>query len=86
MSRTIDRRSLFRAVLVGAAATAAGAVLGAGVAEALPFGGHALDGHGVVTPEAPISKAHVVVVAPRRRRRWVCRWHRGRRVCGWRWY
>jgi hypothetical protein len=22
----------------------------------------------------------------RRRRRWVCRWHRGRRVCGWRWF
>ena len=21
----------------------------------------------------------------RRRRRWVCYWHRGRRVCGWRW-
>lgn len=22
---------------------------------------------------------------PRRRRRWVCWWHRGRRGCGWRW-
>ncbi|MBR0853209.1 hypothetical protein [Bradyrhizobium liaoningense] len=22
---------------------------------------------------------------PRRRRRWVCWWHRGRRHCGWRW-
>ncbi|MCK1392479.1 twin-arginine translocation signal domain-containing protein [Bradyrhizobium sp. 1] len=22
----------------------------------------------------------------RRRRRWVCWWHRGRRVCGWRWF
>jgi len=22
---------------------------------------------------------------PRRRRRWVCWWHRGRRRCGWRW-
>ncbi len=21
---------------------------------------------------------------PRRRRRWVCWWHRGRRICGWR--
>jgi hypothetical protein len=21
---------------------------------------------------------------PRRRRRWACHWHRGRRVCGWR--
>lgn len=23
---------------------------------------------------------------PRRRRRWACWWHRGRRHCGWRWY
>ena len=23
--------------------------------------------------------------SPRRRRRWVCWWHRGRRHCGWRW-
>jgi hypothetical protein len=22
----------------------------------------------------------------RRRRRWACWWHRGRRVCAWRWY
>lgn len=21
-----------------------------------------------------------------RHRRWVCWWHRGRRICGWRWY
>jgi hypothetical protein len=21
----------------------------------------------------------------RRHRRWVCRWHKGRRMCGWRW-
>ncbi len=21
-----------------------------------------------------------------RRRRWVCWWHRGRRICGWRWF
>ena len=35
-------------------------------------------------------KAQVVVVNPsrrrgRRRQRWVCWWHRGRRRCGWRW-
>ena len=35
-------------------------------------------------------KAQVVVVHPsrrrgRRRQRWVCWWHRGRRRCGWRW-
>lgn len=27
----------------------------------------------------------VTQVQWRRRRRWVCRWRRGRRVCGWRW-
>jgi hypothetical protein len=34
-----------------------------------------------------VQRAQVVVVGPRRRRRhrrWVCWWHRGRRVCGWR--
>jgi hypothetical protein len=35
-------------------------------------------------------KAQVVIVNPsrrrgRRRQRWVCGWHRGRRRCGWRW-
>jgi hypothetical protein len=27
----------------------------------------------------------VTQVQWRRRRRWVCWWHRGRRRCGWRW-
>jgi len=27
----------------------------------------------------------VAQVQWRRRRRWVCWWHRGRRRCGWRW-
>jgi hypothetical protein len=40
-----------------------------------------------------VQKAQVVVVAPgrgrrrwhrNRRQRWVCWWHRGRRICGWR--
>lgn len=31
---------------------------------------------------APVEQARVVVVAPRRRR--VCWWRRGRRVCAWR--
>jgi hypothetical protein len=43
-----------------------------------------------IVEQAPgdlIDKAQVVVVAPgrRRRRRRVCWWHRGRRVCDWRW-
>jgi hypothetical protein len=48
----------------------------------------------VLAPEA--TEAQVVVTGPRHRpqwhhrhtrhrpRRWVCWWHRGRRVCGWR--
>jgi hypothetical protein len=33
-----------------------------------------------------VTRAQVVVrPALPRRRRWVCRWHRGRRVFGWRW-
>jgi hypothetical protein len=77
--QTIDRRTLFRGVLVMVAVTAAGAVLGGGAAEAVP-----VSGQGVESPDAPIAKAQVVVVRPRRRR-WVCWWRRGVRVCGWRW-
>jgi hypothetical protein len=73
MEKAIDRRKLIGAV-VGGALTAAGLGL---------------------TAEA--TEAQVVVVGgsrnwrhPRhhhrrhRHRRWVCWWHRGRRVCGWR--
>jgi hypothetical protein len=38
-----------------------------------------------IIPET--ADAVVVVAGPHRRRhrRWRCWWHRGRRVCGWRW-
>lgn len=36
-----------------------------------------------VDDSAPVEKARAVVVVPRRRRR-VCWWRRGRRVCAWR--
>lgn len=77
----LDRRTLFRNLLVTVAATAASSVLGAGATEALP-----LDPHVAPPSDETIHKARVVVVAPRRRRRWACWWHRGRRVCGWRWF
>jgi hypothetical protein len=79
--QTIDRRKLFLGVSLTVAATAAGAVLGARALEAMPLSGHAIE-----SPAAPIAKAQVVVVAPRRRRRWTCWWRRGRRICGWRWF
>jgi hypothetical protein len=77
----LDRRRLFRHLVCAGAAAAAVAVLGSVAAEAMP-----LPAEGVARPDAPIAKAQVVVVAPRRRRRWVCWWRRGRRVCGWRWF
>ena len=79
---TIDRRTLFRNLLVAVAATAAGSVLGAGASEAMP-----LDAQLAAPSDQMIEKAQVVVVRRRRRRRrrWVCWWRRGRRVCGWRW-
>lgn len=75
---TIDRRGLMRGMLFAAAATAGGVTLASSAAHAMPMDPRA----SVPGPEA--EKARVVVVAPRRRRRWVCWWHRGRRVCGWR--
>jgi hypothetical protein len=45
-------------------------------AEAMP----AADLGQAVTPPDLVTQ-----VQWRRRRRWVCWWHRGRRRCGWRW-
>ncbi len=76
----IDRRGLVRGILCGAAA--AGLALTPGATDAMPF-----DNRVAGSPDDLVEKAQVVVVAPRRRprhRRWVCWWHRGRRVCGWR--
>lgn len=89
----IDRRSLLRDILPGAIVTAAGvtAIAGIGlslapqnVAEAAPL---SMDKINAVRAGSPVEKAQVVVVGPRRRRRrWVCWWRRGRRVCGWRYW
>lgn len=78
----LDRRKLIGALLCGAAG-AAGLALIPGAAEAMPFNSRV-----ALNPDDLIEKAQVVVVGPHRRprrRRWVCWWHRGRRVCGWRW-
>lgn len=84
----IDRRALLRDVLPGALVVAAG-ITTVGVsllpkaAEAMPL---ATDKTNALKIGDRAEKAQVVVVGPRRRRgrRWVCWWHRGRRVCGWR--
>jgi hypothetical protein len=88
---SLDRRSLLRGALSGAAvatvAISAGLTLIPDVAEAMPL---AIDKN-LPRPrglEDHVEKAQVVVVGPRRRRRrrWACWWRRGRRVCGWRYW
>ena len=87
----MSRRFLITKALPGAAVAIAG--IGAiawtvtpDVAEAVPLavakGAH-------LRVDDLVEEAQVVVVGPRRRprprhRRWVCWWHRGRRICGWR--
>jgi hypothetical protein len=84
---TIDRRSALReilggAVIVTAAVATAGLALIPEEAEAVPL---AMETSPAGNAPGADDYAQVVVVGPRRRRRWVCWWHRGRRVCGWRW-
>jgi hypothetical protein len=81
----LDRRTLIKNMLPGAVATAAGVtalsyVLNPTVAEALSIPQKKIDaGTGVDF----VQKTQVVVVRRPRRRR-VCWWHRGRRICRWR--
>ncbi len=79
----VDRRNALRRILWGAAIVAGGAVVMPNGADAIAF----VDGGGVEPLEGEnlYTRAQVVVApARRRRRRWVCWWHRGRRICGWR--
>jgi hypothetical protein len=81
---TIDRRSMLMG-LGTAAVAAAGLALMPNAAEAIPLSS-GMAGGVVRTEDDLIAKAQVVMHSGRRRRRrWVCWWHRGRRVCGWRW-
>ena len=71
--KTIDRRKLIGAILCGAGPP--------GALEAMP-----IDAGVAKRLDGFVEEAQAVVVRrPPRRRRWVCWWHRGRRVCGWRW-
>ena len=81
---TIDRRTLLNRMLIGAAGTAIAAASVAAnlnATEAMPL---TLGRSDAIKPESLVEEAQVVVVRPRRRRRWSCRWWRGRRICGWR--
>jgi len=78
-----DRRSLLTGMLRGAAVVTVGIAVmpKAAVSMSLPA-----NLTRAIEAEDLVEKAQVVVVGPRRRRRrWVCWWRRGRRVCGWRW-
>ena len=84
----MNRRAMLTDVLAGAAVAAVGVtVIGwaaaPGVAEAAPISLAKPPG---AESDELLERARVVVVGPgrRRRRRWVCWWRRGRRVCGWR--
>ena len=79
--KKIDRRRLIGQILFGAAA--AGFALAPAAATPMP-----LDERLPGALDDWTEKAQVVVTRPpprRRRRVWRCWWHRGRRVCGWRW-
>ena len=84
----IDRRTLLRTLLPGAVAAAGVATLGLSMmpspADAIPL---TIDKINALKDEKVAEDAQVVIVGPRRRRRrWVCWWRRGRRVCGWRYW
>jgi hypothetical protein len=85
--KEIDRRSVVTGFLCGGVIAAMGLTVMPKAARSLPLGG-AVTG-GIVKPQALVEEARVTVhVHPRRRyrrRHWRCWWHRGRRVCGWRW-
>jgi hypothetical protein len=88
----IDRRSALRGIFCVAVAAGVGASVFSGRAEAVPL---ALEKDLAKIPddlrqEAQASRHHHHHHhhhhrRRRRHRRWVCSWHRGRRVCGWRW-
>jgi hypothetical protein len=94
----IDRRSALRGILCVAAAASLGVTLLPDTAEAMPLAlekdlGGKVDelkheAQAVVVgrpPRRPVVRPPRHRYRRRRGRRWVCWWHRGRRVCGWRW-
>ena len=92
----IDRRSALRGILCVAAAASFGVTFLPDTADAMPL---ALEkelekktpdlrqeAQAGRPPRRPVARPpHHRRHRHRRGRRWVCRWHRGRRVCGWRW-
>jgi hypothetical protein len=83
----IHRRAMLGVILGGAVAAAVGSALAPDRAEAAPLmmNKDLAPGAENLEAESLVEKAVVVVhTRPVRRRRRVCWWHRGRRVCRWR--
>ena len=88
----MSRRTLLANLLPGAIAVAGVATVGLSLlpeeASAMPASGLKPD---QVKPDDLIEKVqwhhphHGGWRRGPRHRRWVCWWHRGRRICGWRW-
>ena len=76
-----DRRNVLRVMLGGAVVATAGLALIPVPAESAPL---AASRNLFAATENPVEEAVVVVRRCRRRRR-VCWWRRGRRICRWRW-
>ncbi len=74
----IDRRKMLRILAGGAAVATAGLALIPDAAESAPI---LMSKSHPATPEVPVERAVVYV---RRRRRKVCWWRGGRRICRWR--
>ncbi len=74
----MDRRKVLTLLLSTATATSAGSALMTGQAQSAPM---IVPKMRPPEPESLVEKALVYV---RRRRRRVCWWHRGHRVCRWR--
>jgi hypothetical protein len=80
----IDRRSMLSFALRTGAVAALSLTAMPIAASATPLAtGTAGTANPESAPESLVEEAQVVVVGPRRRRR-VCRWVNGRRVCVWR--
>ena len=85
--KDIDRRNVLTGILCGAAVGTLGLALVPQTAKSLPLADIKA---GDVKPQDLVEEARATVhVHPRSRHRhhrhWRCWWHRGRRVCGWRW-
>jgi hypothetical protein len=83
----MNRRELIQKMSAGAAVVAVSVTVPPHALEAAPLSaGKTLPPHAIDEFVHEIWHRRWHRVRRRRRRRWACWWHRGRRVCAWRWY